>query len=288
MTSDSSGRTRRRVLEAGGVLASLVGGGCLRLTGADDAPSTDATSDRATTDGETAAETTASPGGEPGGLDAVLRHALDGSFADAVNDVDGQPAASGLAFVDGDRGTALDLRGRGADSPAGYYDLPYARLDRYFDVGDPVTAAFWMRPTALDDWYAVLSGVGVTVSLRGGSLRLSRFNTETRRNEYEASVGAGRALDAGAWQHVVATVAPGAEARLFVDGVEVAATGVDADQGYQPKEASGIEAARVGFVPSGDDGAYDAHFEGGLDDLRLYRGSVDAAGADALHDAMRD
>lgn len=239
------------------------------------------------TESETETETETASDGALSGLEAVFRHALDGSFDDAANDVDGQPADGGLAFVDGDRGTALSFDGRGTRSDAGYYDLPYDALERHLDVGDPITAAFWMQPAALDDWYATFAGTGVTVSLRRGNLRISRFNTQTRRNDYEASVSAPRVLDAGRYQHVIATVEPGVAARLFVDGSEVAATGVDADQGYQPKQASGIDVARVGFVPSGDDGGYDAHYEGQLDDVRFYRGSVDADGAQALHDAMR-
>lgn len=309
--SEREGWGRRRLLKCGCALAPLLTGGCLRLTGRDGTATTDgaSTTRRPTTTATTAAatdtateretdteteretdtetETSSGSDGEPAGLEPVFRHALDGSFADAANDVDGRPAGSGLAFVDGDRGTTLEFRGRGAGSTAGYYDLPYDALDRYLDVGDPITAAFWMAPAALDEWYATFVGTGVTVSLRGGNFRISRFNTQTRRNDYKASVSAASALDAGRFQHVVATVEPGAEARLFVDGSEVAATGVDADQGYQPKQADGIDAARVGFVPSGDAGAYDAHFDGRLDDVRLYRGSVDAAGADALHDAMR-
>lgn len=303
MTNDSTARTRRRVLRASGVLAPLLTGGCLRLTGGDGGTTTGATTtgrttrtatatDTATeadaaTETDTATETGTTSGGEPAGLEQVVRHALDGSFADSVNDVDGRPAASGLGFVDGERGTVLDFRGRESGSEAGYYDLPYDALGRYFDVGDPITAVFWMAPAALDDWYAVASGAGVTVGLRRGKLRISRFNRQTRRNDYQASLSASRVLDAGAWHHVVATLEPGAEARLFVDGTEVAATGVDADQGYRPKQGEDITAARMGFPPSGDDGTYDAHYEGQLDDVRFYRGSVDAEGARALFDEMR-
>lgn len=301
------------------MLAPLLSGGCLRLTGGGDETTTGAaTTGRTTspetasatateadtaTDAETATETATEaetesetetetdtetgPGDGPAGLEPVVRHALDGSFADSVNDVDGQPAASGLAFVDDDRGTVLDFRGRGAGSQAGYYDLPYDALGEHFDVGDPVTTAFWMAPAALDDWYAVSPGSGITVSLRNGNVRVSRYNTRTGRMDYTASVAASRVLDAGAWHHVVATLEPGAEARLFVDGTEAAATDVDADQGYQERGAAGIDAVRMGFPPSGDDGAYDGHFEGRLDDVRFYRGSVDAAGAEALYDEMR-
>jgi hypothetical protein len=246
---------------------------------------TETESDTAT---ETESETETAPGDGPAGLEPVVRHALDGSFVDSVNDVDGQPAASGLAFVDDDRETVLEFRGRGSGSRAGYYDLPYDALGEHFDVGDPITTAFWMAPAALDDWYAVSPGSGITVSLRNGNVRVSRYNTRTYRMDYKASVAASRVLDAGAWHHVVASLEPGAEARLFVDGTEVAATAVDADQGYQPRRAAGIDAARMGFPPSGDDGGYDGHFEGRLDDVRFYRGSVDAAGAEALYDEMRD
>jgi len=40
-------------------------------------------------------------------------------------------------------------------------------------------------------------------------------------------------------------------------------------------------------VPSGDDDAYDAHFDGRVDDVRPYRGSVDDTGAKALYGAIR-
>lgn len=311
VTDTDRTRTRRRLLQAGGALAGLASSGCLRLTGGEaattnrgaptngstttGAASTTASDDgsASTTDAEADGETETgtdegtTSGEAVAGLELVVRHALDGSYADSTNDVDGRPAASGLAFVDDQRGTVLDFRGRGAGSKAGYYDLPYDALDRHFDVGDPVTTAFWLAPAALDDWYATFSGTGVAVGLRGGDLRLSRFNTQTRSTDYGTSVPADSVLDAGSWTHLVGTVEPGAEARLFVDGTGVATTGVDADQGYQPKQPSDIDAARVGFPPSGDDGAYDAHLDGRLDDLRLYRGSVDEAGAEALYDAMR-
>jgi hypothetical protein len=323
VTDDNDDWMRRRLLGAGAAVAPLLSTGCLRLTGGDATTTTDSarTGGRTTTAAETAtdadtatnaesatdapadtdtateggdgteqetdAETTTGSDGTLSGLEPVFRHPLDGSFEDAANDVDGQPTDGGLAFVDGDRGTALAFDGRGTRSAAGYYDLPYDALERHLDVGDPITAAFWMRPAALDDWYATFVGTGVTVSLRGGNLRISRFNTQTRGNDYEASVSAARVLTAGRYQHVIATVDPGAAARLFVDGTEVAATGVDPDQGYQPKAPRSITAARVGFVPSGDDGGYDAHYEGHLDDLRFYRGSVDADGARTLYDEMR-
>jgi hypothetical protein len=207
-------------------------------------------------------------------LKPVFRHKLDGSYADETqHGISGEPADENIEFTtDGTRGTVLSLSGRGTSG--GYYDIPYDQLSKSITEGDPVTISVWLRPDAIDQWYTVVAGLGGAIVLRDGELRIQRYNRETRSVEYRVAVPAADYLTPNNWSHIVGTVDPGNEARLYVDGAFVAAEPIGSEQGYTPR--SGLDHARVGWVPSSDDGAYDAHVSGRLSDVQFYTGSADA------------
>lgn len=214
-------------------------------------------------------------------LELIFQHTVNESYSDQTgNGVTGDPADENIGFTtDGDRDTVAALSGRG--SSGGYYDIPYELLTDLIARGDPVAVAFWMKPERLDRWYSVINGFGAGVVLRDSELRLQRYNRETGGTDFRAAVAATDYLTANEWTHIVGTVEPGTEARLFVDGELAAVETVDEDQGYTEK--SGLEQARVGWVPSSNDGAYDAHFTGAIDDVRLYKNGVDATTAQQLY-----
>lgn len=277
----SNWMTRRRALRCGAVTGTLGLGGCLRLAGSSDAPADGR--DESTTDGGGPSTTATPERSLPESLTPVLRHTLDSDFTDSVNDIDGEPASSGTQFV-GDRGgTVLELAGDGAGDDEGYYDIPYSALTTHLSTSDPLTIALWIKPRKLDDWDVFIAGVGAALDIRRGDLRLRWYDPEINEQRYSVSVGATEHLSAETWSHLIGTVDPGNEARLYVDGTEVGATSVSEAAGFNQKGLDSVDAARVGFVPSSDDGAFDSHFGGRVARVELHNGTVGAEGAALLY-----
>jgi hypothetical protein len=216
-------------------------------------------------------------------LTPVFRHTLAGDFTDSVNDIDGEPAPSGTQFVGDRSGTVLELAGDGAGDDEGYYDIPYTALTTHLSTGDPLTMALWIKPREINDWDIFFAGVGATLDVRRGDLRLRWYDPEINEQRYSASVSATQHVSAETWSHLIGTVDPGNEARLYVDGAQVGATSVSEAAGFNKKGIDAVDAARVGFVPSSDDGAFDSHFGGRVAHVELHNGTVDTEGAQLLY-----
>jgi len=177
----------------------------------------------------------------------------------------------------------LELAGDGAGDDGGYYDVPYSALSRHLSTGDPFTTALRIKPRKLDGWDIFLSGVGAALDVRRGDLRLRWYDPEVSEQRFSVGVDATEHLSAGTWSHLVGTVDPGNESRLYVDGTQVGATSVSEAAGFNEKGLDSVDAARVGFVPSGDDGAFDSHFGGRVVRVELYGGTVGTEGAQSLY-----
>ena len=214
-------------------------------------------------------------------LESVLHHDLNDSFTDKTgNGIIGEPGDQNVDFVEDEtREIVLELSGRG--STGGFYDIPYESLTQSINDGDPVTVALWIKPEQLDSWHTIIAGLGVDINIRNGNLRLQRYDRETREVAYRAAIEVTEHLTTNEWHHIVGTVEPGNEARLFVDGELVATEEVSEGEGYTQR--SGLDQARVGWVTSGNPGAYDGRFDGRIDDLRVYKGSVEMNDVEQLY-----
>lgn len=301
MSNDERGSMHRRRYLAAGLLPSLLAvSGCLRLstsgsttgTGnpatepdptATDAPDPTATDapDPTSTDApstEPDSEETPTPTEEPSDdgsvsistADAtlVLSHLYENRLSDEQNGIDGRAAASGVSFPATDAGTVVALGGGGDD--AGYYDIPDAGLQDHLAEGGSVSLSVWIRPDSLSGWQIAFNGDGMILDLRRDELRFRWYNNG--RSVWRISVPTGSVLSAGEWTHLAGVLEAGERATLYADGDAVGRETVPDGVGFQLGEKA--DHARVGYHPTGDDGAADSHYEGRLDSLRLYRGAL--------------
>lgn len=201
----------------------------------------------------------------------VLAHDYDGDLTDSVNSVDGIAAESGLRFSRASGRSALELAGDGASDDGGYYDIPDAALSEHLAPGASFSVTLWVRPDQLEGWEMILNGDGLIIDLRGGELRIRWY--QSGRSVYRRAVPAGEYLTSGEWSHIGAVVDAGREVRGFVDGTALAPTPVPDGFGFRPGAKS--DALRLGFHPNADDGAFDSHYNGAVDTLRIDRGTLD-------------
>lgn len=204
----------------------------------------------------------------------VVHHTYDGNLADSANSVDGVGAGRGLTVASSDGDTALVFAGDGAGDGGSYYDIPDDGLTEVLSPGSSFSVSLWMRPRQLDGWEMILNGDGLVVDLRYGSLRIRWYQDGS--SVYRRTVPVDEALAVGEWTHVAAVVDAGREVRPYVDGAALAPVDIPSEFGFRPyTKADGV---RLGFHPRADDGAFDSHYNGAVDSLRYYRGTL-AAGA---------
>lgn len=219
------------------------------------------------------------------GPELVYHHTLDGDFSDTVNGIAGNPAATGVEFVQ-DRGdTVLELAGSGAGDNGGYYDVPYSGITQHISDGDPLTTALWVKPTDNQNWEIIFNGAGCTIDTRNGNLRLRWYNPSTAENEFLIEKDVSTHLPNGEWTHVVGTVQPDDEARLYINGERIGSTPIGDSQGFQQKENT--DTIRVGFHPVADDGGYDSHFGGRIDEVQFYKGQIGDSEVEQLYNSQQ-
>lgn len=201
------------------------------------------------------------------------RYRDDGKIPDATgNGVVGHPEDEYiddgfLEFVDDEsRGTALEFNGDGTDSLGGSYNIHHEDLPDSLEEGDPITLSVWAKPRNLDEWNSITNNsLGVGIDIRRGEIRARRWEGE---HVFMAAADVDSYLTTGEWHHLLATVAPGDEVRLFIDGELAATDSADPDHGFR----TAYKTQGVGWLGSDADGIYDARFDGLLDDLRFYVG----------------
>lgn len=304
MPDDSRSMHRRRYVMAGLLPSLLAVSGCLRLsepgddtrTAAGDAatgPESTATdaSEPAASDSATpqsGSDDTATPTAEPSDdgsasvstpeATLVVSHPYENRLSDVINGIDGRAAGSGVAFPATGEGTVLALRGGGDD--AGYYDIPDAGLGGHLSEGDSVSLSVWVNPDSLSGWQILFNGDGLILDLRRGELRFRWYNNGS--SAWNVSAPADSVLSAGGWTHLAGVLEAGERATLYADGEAIGRDTVSDGVGFQLREKA--DHARIGYHPSGSDGAADSHYEGRLDSLRLYRGALTAASVRRLAD----
>jgi len=170
-----------------------------------------------------------------------------------------------VSRVRGVHGTALELRGR-------------HRLQA--DVGPKleglaaVTFAAWTKPSDLSGYREILRQEcpqRVLFSFQGNGAILSLGLNVDGYVECDAAVGAGLVLD-GAWHHCAATF-DGTMMRVYLDGREVASLERKGELATTPGPPAFI----------GSSGGTGEHFQGLLDDLRIYSAALSADDIAALH-----
>lgn len=254
------------------------------IIGPNYSPTTKPTTTVAQTDGKgdgsssTASEQTASPVS----LSPVFHHTLDGDFSDAATSIEGRPAASGVEFVPDRGGTVLKLAGNGAGDTSGFYDVLYSDMTEYVSVGDPLTTALWVKPTNNTGWEQIVNGAGSTIDIRDNTIRFRWYNPSTGQQEFLIEMNVGVYAPNNQWTHIAGTITPGQEARLFIDGAQVGATAVGPDQGFRIANSASL---RVGFHRNADTGLSDSHFNGRIDDVRFFKGAMDA---DQIEDLYKE
>jgi hypothetical protein len=135
------------------------------------------------------------------------------------------------------------------------------------------TVAAWVHPDALGGPRRVLAvegwgGGGFVFGLteQGGAPAVALTTVGERDYVLPAGVQIGR------WTHLAAVVDAGASVTFYVDGHP---------RGVVHHDVGGLPAASGWWIGSnGEDG----HFKGGLDELRVYQGALDAAAVRALAD----
>ncbi len=210
-------------------------------------------------------------GGEPEIAAARLAHWTfneAGPYA-SVYDVTGSEvltatAEHGLARTKGIYGNALALRGEHA-----------IRLVRF---GEPVlpglTLAAWLRPSDLSGYREILrqeSGNRLLFSFQEDGALLSLGLDIGGYIECDARIEAGNALDGG-WHHCAATF-DGQYMRVFLDGEEIGQLERPGTIALQPDTPAYI----------GSSGGTGEHFQGLLDDLRVYAEPLSPETIAALH-----
>lgn len=261
------------VIASGGLTAVA---GCLGLTSNNNTPETDDEPEEDTETQENEQESAldqATP---------VFHHPLSGDFSDEVNDVSGEPAESGVAFVEEDGKSVLELEGDGAGDSGGYYDIQYEEAAQYIREGDPVSISVWVKPENNQQWEGIFNGGGLTIDTRNGSVRCSWYNPSKGEQEFLMQAEATEYLPNGEWTHVVATLTPSEQAQFYINGEQVDSDDVDDDAGFRNK---GNDVLRVGFHPTASDGAADNHFGGRIDDLRFYNGVLTSDAIQTLFEA---
>lgn len=173
----------------------------------------------------------------------------------------------------GQVGNALNL-----DGVAGsYVALPAGMLDAVSQV----TVAAWVRVRTARDFQRVFDFGGTTTPSRsmylvpqaGGPVR---FAITTSGSTGEQRIDGPAALTVGTWQHLAVVLGPGAGGTLYLNGVPVT-TNVGVT--LRPVDLAPMPNLWLGRSQS----AGSPHFDGQLDEVRIYDRALSAAEIAALH-----
>ena len=169
-----------------------------------------------------------------------------------------------LARTKGIYGTALSLRGEHA-----------IRLEQF---GEPefrgIALSAWVRPTGLSGFREIFrqeSASRLLFSFQEGGSILSLGLDIGGYIECDGTIDPGRVLD-GAWHHCAATF-DGQSMRVFFDGEEVGTLERPGTIALQPEAPAFI----------GSSGGTSEHFQGLLDDLRVYGDALSSQEIATLH-----
>ena len=197
-----------------------------------------------------------------------LEESLAGSFG--FDDGPGGDLEGDAKLVDSPFGQALSLDGD--------EDSLVIPRDEAFDVDDGAfTVAAWIHPKQLRSAGIVvlgsfdqMAGWRLELANNKGALRLLTTEADDESNGVVTSPAG--VIRADAWQHVAAIVTRGRqEARLFVNGYPVARGEIGLANLNNRK--ADLHIGRV---------AYQQHFRGEIDDVRLYTRALDEAEIQAL------
>lgn len=190
-------------------------------------------------------------------------------IADATGNA-GNTAVSGEAVPRkrGVHGAALDLQGRHALRIASFGS----------PETDAITLSAWCRPTDLGGYREILrqeSDHRLLFSFQNGGTVLALGLDIGGYIECDAAIEPSRVLDGG-WHHC-AGVADGAFMRVYLDGVEVGVL----------ERAGSIALTPDAPAYIGSSQGENEHFQGRLDDLRVYAAALDAGQIAALYQGGR-
>jgi hypothetical protein len=189
--------------------------------------------------------------------------------ADASGNSHTGTLVGGPAWVAGRSGNALAF-----DGANDYVSLP---PNVVADLAD-FSIATWVWWDAERTWARVFDfGSGIqhymTLTPRSGT-GVMRFAMTTTLNAGEQAIEAGAALPAGQWVHVAVTL-KGSTGSLYVNG---ALAGSNAAMHHAPFRLGATSRNWIGRSQFGSD----PHFNGKIDDFRIYRGALGAAEVLAL------
>lgn len=219
-----------------------------------------------------------------GDVRPIFTYRFEDGFTDSANGIDPKPASTGVDLVSGRGGTVLELAGDGSGDDGGYVDISHDDIGRHISPGDSLTLAMWVRPRNNSGWEILAGGPGIGMGMRRGRVRCAWYSPATNDFLFSADADVSEVLPNGEWHHLVGVLEADRLGRLYADGEEVAVDTFDGEHGYT--EAKYPE-MRVGFHGRADDGAYDSHFGGRLDDVRLYRGAMSADEVRSLYRGTR-
>ena len=201
----------------------------------------------------------------------IFAYRFEDGFTDSANGIDPTPAETGVRLVNGRDGTVLELGGDGSGDGGGYLDISYDDIRQYASSGDSLTLAMWVRPRNNSGWEILASGPGLGMRMRGGRVGVRWYIPSRGENLYRADASADALVPNGEWHHLVGVLKADRAARLYVDGERVAADRLSQRHGYTEAKYPQM---RIGFHGRADDGGYDSHFGGWVDDIRFYRGAM--------------
>lgn len=149
-----------------------------------------------------------------------------------------------------------------------------------FDVGQGVSVAAWLRFSSNDNSDVIpvnkraSSGDNLGINIEYGTRASGEIDCFVATdNGSEPTVGS-TAVDDGAWHHIVGTF-DGSEIELFVDGSSEGTTALSGDQSSSSELAIGKNHSSGDFN--------NRHYDGDIDDVRVYDKGLSATEASDLY-----
>jgi len=193
----------------------------------------------------------------------VARYGFGASSGTVVSDSSGKGnngTVAGGTWVAGHTGNALSFNGTSST-----VTVPH---NATLALTTGMTLQAWVKPTAVDGWRSILlkeRGGGLSYGLYANGVAAPNASINTTGNNNDTYADGTAALPTNAWAHV-ATTYDGTTLRLYVNGVQVAATahtGPIVDAG--------------GALRIGGNAVWGEYFAGLIDDVRVYSRALTAA-----------
>jgi len=206
----------------------------------------------------------------------------DGKLSIGILPDGGAPGSAGYEFVTGKVGKALTMHKAGL----GYVSVPTAV---FANAGD-ITIAVWVNVTTSQSWQRLVdvgidahipqnTGTGTTylnIVPKGSDSTADNMLFRISRNGYNNEQKLTTpSLSTSTWTHVTLVLASGAGGKLYVNGVEKDS---QSSVTLRPVDLGAIDYAFIAKSPF----SADPHFDGIVDEFRVYNRALSAAEVLAL------